>query len=53
VASIKIGLPSDISLPYFAYGALKCEEIAWPQRGNNQVNRYRCLPPLRNVSGST
>jgi hypothetical protein len=23
--------PEDQSLPYFAYGALKCEEIAWPQ----------------------
>lgn len=31
MASALIGLPSDFSLPYFAYGALKCEEIAWPQ----------------------
>jgi hypothetical protein len=31
LARIQIGLPSDISLPYFAYGALKSEEIAWPQ----------------------
>jgi hypothetical protein len=31
LASALIGLPSDFSLPYFAYGALKCEEIAWPQ----------------------
>jgi hypothetical protein len=50
VSSPRLELPADLSLPYFAYGALKREEIAWPQISGLVKDVYPATAPSLKIA---